>query len=125
MSNQRYITLAFLAGALIIGLVIRSACVEGLAIIGWPDPLVLGLINTSTLLAVGGGIAGFFIMLRMEQTVTFVDEVVVELRKIYWPPREETVNSTTVVLIATFTLAASLAIYDFVWAKITSVFLFS
>ena len=125
MVNQRYITLTFLVAALCLGLVARSACVEAMAIAGWPDPLLLNLVQTSLLIAGAVGIAGFFFLLRHQRSVSFVDEVVVEMRKMFWPGREETVNSTTVVIITTLIISGSLAFYDFVWAKVTAIFLFS
>ena len=125
MNNQRYITLTFLCAALLIGVTMRSAVVEGIAIAGWADPLFLNLIQLSVIVAIVTGIVSFFIMLRNKPAVSFVDEVVVEMRKIFWPDREETVNSTTVVIIACFAITASLAAFDFIWAKVTGIFLFS
>jgi len=125
MANQRYIILAFLLGALCVGLTVRSATVEGIAVGGWPDPLVLGLVPASVLVAIAVGIGSFIFMMRHETTVSFVDEVIVELRKVKWPDREETVNSTTVVIVACVVIAGSLAAFDFIWAKVTGIFLFS
>jgi preprotein translocase SecE subunit len=125
MENQRYITLTFLAAAAMIGITVRSAVVEGIAIAGWADPLFLNLIQLSVLIAIGVGIASFAVMLRNEQAVSFVDEVVVEMRKVFWPDRDETINSTTIVIVTCFIITASLASFDFIWAKVTGIFLFS
>jgi preprotein translocase SecE subunit len=124
MSNQRYITLAFIIGAVIVWAAMRSATVEIMASAGIPDPQILN-INSTSIVAVVSAIVAFIVLLRNTRAVTFVDEVVVELRKMFWPKREETVNSTTVVLIATISLSVAIALYDFLWAKITSTFLFS
>ena len=125
MSNQRFITLTFLAGAVIIGVTAHSVSVHVLALVGLADPMILNLLNLSTVLSVLSGIATFFILLRQSRAVAFTDEVIVEMRKVFWPSREETMNSTTVVLVACGTLVASLALFDFIWAKITGAFLFS
>jgi preprotein translocase SecE subunit len=125
MNNQRYITLTFLAAAAIIGITARSAVVEGIAIAGWADPLFLNLIQLSVIIAIAAGVVSFIVLLRNNAAVSFVDEVVVEMRKIFWPDREETINSTTIVIVTCFILTASLALFDFVWAKVTSTFLFS
>ncbi len=125
MSNQRFIYLVFLAAALTVGLTVRSAVVELMAIAGWADPLILNLVQPSLLFSVATGIASFFILLRNKKAVSFVDEVIVEMRKVFWPDRDETMNSTTVVIVTTLILSSSLALYDFVWAKVTSIFLFS
>ena len=42
-----------------------------------------------------------------------------------WPDKDETVRSATVVIITTLFIALTLAMYDFVWARVTSTFLFS
>jgi preprotein translocase SecE subunit len=125
MNNQRYITLTFLVAAALIGITVRSATVEGIAIAGWADPLFLNLIQLSVIVAIVSGIASFFVLLRNQQAVSFVDEVVVEMRKIFWPDREETINSTTIVIVTCFIITASLATFDFIWAKVTGIFLFS
>jgi preprotein translocase SecE subunit len=125
MNNQRYITLTFLCAAALIGITMRSAVVEAIAIAGWADPLLLNLIQLSVIIAVATGLASFFVMLRNIQAVSFVDEVVVECRKVFWPDREETINSTTIVIVSCFIITGSLALFDFVWAKITGIFLFS
>ncbi len=125
MNNQRYITLTFLAAAAIIGVTARSAVVEGIAIAGWADPLFLNLIQLSVITAIAASAVAFFFLLRNKPAVSFVDEVVVELRKIFWPDRDETINSTTVVIISCFVITVSLATFDFIWAKLTSFFLFS
>jgi len=125
MENQRYITLTFLTSAVLIAVTVRSAVVEGIAIAGWADPLFLNLIQLSVIIAIVTGFATFFAMLRHKQAVSFVDEVAVEMRKVFWPDREETINSTTVVIVSCFIITASLAGFDFIWAKVTSIFLFS
>ena len=125
MTNQRYITLTFLVAAVIIGVTTRSAVVEAFAIGGWADPLLFNVLQVSVILAIATGFVSFFVFLRNQKAVSFVDEVVVEMRKIFWPDREETVNSTTIVIISCFIIAGSLATFDFVWAKVTGVFLFS
>ena len=125
MNNQRYITLTFLCAAALVGITVRSAVVEAIAIGGWADPLFLNLIQLSVLIAFASGLASFFVMLRNKQAVSFVDEVVVECRKVFWPDREETINSTTIVIVSCFIITGSLAMFDFVWAKVTGIFLFS
>lgn len=125
MSNQRFITLFFLAAAVVLALTTRSAVMEILPAFSVPDYSILNLLSLSSLSAILCGIIGFVALLRNAKAVTFVDEVVTELRKVYWPSREETMNNTTVVIATVFVLSSTLAIYDFFWAKVTSLFLYS
>jgi preprotein translocase subunit SecE len=45
---------------------------------------------------------------------TFFNEVVAELRKVYWPPRQETLAFTGVVLVVVSFVAIYLGIVDYV-----------
>ena len=48
-----------------------------------------------------------------------------ELRKVTWPEREDTLRSSLIVIGCTFVIAGSLAFYDFVWGRLTGIFLFT
>ncbi|MDV7389775.1 preprotein translocase subunit SecE, partial [Arthrospira platensis SPKY1] len=52
-----------------------------------------------------------------ERLVTFLRQVVAELRKVIWPTRSELINYTVVVLIFVVIMAAILAVYDFFFAR--------
>jgi preprotein translocase subunit SecE len=48
----------------------------------------------------------------------FVQEVLVEFRKVTWPSRQELVNSTVVVIVVTVVLALFLGAVDIVLARV-------
>ena len=48
-----------------------------------------------------------------------------EFRKVTWPTKEETVRSTTVVVLFTIIVAGALAGYDWIWGEVTSRVLFT
>jgi preprotein translocase subunit SecE len=48
----------------------------------------------------------------------FVQEVLVEFRKVTWPSRTELVNSTVVVIVVTVVLALFLGVVDIVLARV-------
>ena len=50
----------------------------------------------------------------ISQGRTFVGEVVVELKKVYWPPRKETFAFTGVVLVVVTFIAVYLGVVDYV-----------
>ena len=64
MSNDRYITLSFLIAAVLIGAVMRSFGIEVIAALAWPDPLLMGLLNATSVLGIVTGIVSFFVLLR-------------------------------------------------------------
>ncbi len=55
-----------------------------------------------------------------EKVKRFLSEVAVELRKVSWPTRKETVNSTVVVIILIIILGAYLGVIDGILARIVS-----
>jgi len=49
--------------------------------------------------------------------VTYVRQVVAELRKVVWPTRTELITYTSVVLVFVVVMAAIVSGFDFVFAK--------
>ena len=125
LSNQRFIYLTFIVGAILIGLTLRSATVSVLSGLGSPDTMVADLLPMSVLIGAAGAVLSFFIALRNAQAVSFTEQVIVELAKVTWPDREETINSSMVVIVATLFMAGSLAFFDYIWAQVTGLFLFT
>jgi preprotein translocase subunit SecE len=50
---------------------------------------------------------------------TFLGEVVVETKKVTWPTQQEVINTTTVVIIASFIFGVYLYFCDFVLLFLT------
>ncbi len=125
MYNTRYITLSFIAFAVVFGLVARSASVDVLLWVGKADTMVAGMMPMSDVIGLSTGVLSFFGALKWRKAVTYTDEVIAELVKVTWPDREETTNNSMVVIVASLIFAGSLAIFDYVWAQITEIFLFS
>jgi preprotein translocase subunit SecE len=59
----------------------------------------------------------------LTQAAQFFREVKVELQKVTFPTRQETVGSTVVVLVLTFILATYLGLSDWVLARIVQMLL--
>lgn len=125
MRNQKYIVMSFLAAGALVGFTVRGLAIPLLAQLEAGDPLVAGLVNATALAGIASGVLSFLILNRHPLVVKFTNEVITELRKVTWPDREETIRSTTVVIGTTLFVATMLAIYDYAWAEITSVLLFS
>jgi len=124
MRNQRYILLGFLSVAAFLGFAAQGLAVPLLARLDIVDPRI-GFISGTAALGILVGVVTFLGMNRHPVVHGFSDESVTELRKVVWPDKEETVRSATVVVITTLFIALTLAMYDFVWARVTSTFLFS
>ena len=99
-----------------------------LAIMGFAaleDPLLGGVVNTSGFMGGVAAVVTFFALLRTPRACAFVDAVWVQLFSAHWPSREETLNNTGVVVVATVFFSALLSVYDLVWGKVTDFFLYS
>jgi preprotein translocase subunit SecE len=60
------------------------------------------------------------VMEQIAQGRTFLSEVVAELRKVYWPPRNETVAFTAVVLVVVAFVSVYLGLVDYVLSLLMS-----
>ncbi len=124
MENQRAVAVLFIIGGVLAGVFFRSL---SLAVMGYAvleDPLLVGL-PASTLIGVVAGIVALVVLLRNEKASTFTDSVVSELKRVTWPSREETFSNTGIVVGATVFFATLLSTYDFLWAKLTGLFLYT
>ena len=125
MSKQRYVLLVFVIAAVLIGISVQSAATSAFAQFALPDDRVLGILNTSSILAILGGAATFLVLIRNRPALKFVGEVVGELVRVTWPSREETVRAATTVVLTTVFMASLLAVYDFTWKNVADLILFT
>lgn len=125
MNNQKYIVMTFLGAAVLVGFSVRGVVIPLLAKFETGDIQVLGFITVSALLGFLSAIATFMVLNRHPLAFSFTDESITELRKTAWPDKEETVRSATVVIIFTLIVAGALGGYDFIWARLTNIFLFT
>ena len=123
-NNQRYVLMGFLGTAAFLGFAVRGLVIPLLARIEVVDPQI-GFLSGTDFLGLVVGVVTFLVLNRHPLVHGFTDESVTELRKVVWPSKDETVRATIVVIGATFFIAATLAFYDFVWARVTSTFLFT
>jgi preprotein translocase subunit SecE len=56
--------------------------------------------------------------LMLQKIREFFQEVSVELKKVSWPTRQQTMNATVVVIVVSFIVAFFLGIVDVVLARI-------
>ena len=81
--------------------------------------------NATSLAAILIGVSSFILLIRHRSVVRFTDESWTELRRVFWPDKQETVRSTAIVIFVTLFIAFMLGLYDYVWAEVTKVFLFT
>jgi preprotein translocase subunit SecE len=116
--------MTFLSAAALVGASVRGLAIPLMARMEVNDPMILDMINATSLIGLVTGVLTFLVLNRHPLVVGFTDEVVSELRRVTWPDREETIRSTTVVIGTTLFVALMLALYDYAWGTITKVLLF-
>ena len=125
MKHQRYVLLSFVVGAILTGWAVQAACVSGFARFAVPDSRVLGLLNTSSVLAVAAAAATFVGLLRSLQATSFTDGVIGARVRVTWPTKDETVKASTTVVLTTVFTAGLLAVYDLIWKNLADLILFT
>jgi preprotein translocase subunit SecE len=125
VSKQRYVLLAFVVAAVLVGVTVQAAASSAFAQFALPDDRVMGILATSSILAILSGATTFLILVRNKAALTFTGEVVGELVRVTWPSREETVRASTTVVLTTLFMASLLAVYDFTWKNVADLFLFT
>ncbi len=125
MLNQRYVLLAFILFSIALGYGVQAAAVSVFLQFSMPDARVLGVANTSSVLALVTGAISFVVLIRNRAALGFTSEVVGELQQVTWPTRDETVKGSTTVVLTTLFAATVLAVYDFVWKNLADLVLFT
>lgn len=126
MDNQRAITLLNLVVGVAAALFVQSAAVGAIAYLpGFEDPSFGGVVSGSVVAAAIVGALTFAVLNKHERARAFTDTTVDELRKVTWPSRDDTTAQTVVVITAALGFGLLMFIYDFGWANLTKVVLYS
>jgi preprotein translocase SecE subunit len=125
MSHQRFVILAFVLGSAFLASVLEAGVSSVFLQMAWEDTRHLGLVSTSTLVALLAGFGCFFALIRNSAALRFTDEVIGELWKVTWPTRDEALQATTTVIFTAVFVAAIVGVYDLVWKKMADFFLFT
>ncbi len=124
MKNTKTIAFILLALSWLLAVALRGLAIPVMARFEMGDPVV-GFMSASAMAAIFLGVGTFVALMRNTQVVTFADEVIEELNKVTWPEKDETVNFTVVVVGVTLFIAAALGLYDYVWAEVTQMVLYT
>lgn len=60
----------------------------------------------------------FVVLLRHSKVNAVMDEVIVELKKVTWPSKDDVMKSTWVVLVCIVVISLILASFDVLWGKV-------
>jgi preprotein translocase subunit SecE len=125
VKNSRIVVFSLLAMSWLFAVSIRGLAIPVLARFEVGDPQVFMGFNATSIAALLLGLGTFIILNRHALVVSFANEVIDELRKVTWPDKDDTVQNTVVVIGVTLFIAFALGVYDYVWAEVTQIVLFS
>jgi preprotein translocase subunit SecE len=118
---KRLVAIFFVFAALAVGVFLEKVLGLLFSYTRWSDPAILGEDWTLTTI-VGFAVAAIAAVVawRTPRVQAVSLEVAAELNKVTWPSMRETRAATVAVVIATFIAAIILGIFDYVWAKLSS-----
>jgi len=109
----RWVQATFAACGLLLFWVLDKAATIGLSYVTEPNEMAV----------TAGSFAVAFVIIvlvyRNPTVQTLSGEVAAELAKVTWPSREETTNSTVVVIIASIIAASIVGVFDAIWSALT------
>ena len=124
MKNTKTIAFILLGLTWLTTVALRGLAIPVMARFEIGDPIV-GFMSASAMAAILFGLGLYVVLMRNIQVMQFSDEVIEELNKVTWPEKDETVNYTVLVVGVTLFIAAALGLYDYVWAEVTQVVLYT
>ena len=124
MSDQRLLGFMWLAGTVLLWLVLRDLVQWGLVTTGLPDRPMLGrAVPASSIYAAAIAAGTALVLWRHPASFGFSIETVQETRKVVWPDKQETQDHTMVVIVTSVIIALMLWGFDQVFKRLFSIIL--
>ena len=121
MDPRRMVVIFFVLAAIAVGVFVEKILGLVFTYARWNDPAVFGEDWTlTTVLGFALAVVAAVVAWRTPRTQTVALEIAGELKKVTWPTLRETRAATVAVVAATFAAAVILGVFDFVWARISS-----
>ena len=116
-NNKKWVSLSVLAFAIIVAVLANMGMIR-LAGMYDLEAKIKGLewILRVTTFAIGAGI--YALIYLNEKSNAYLNEVVVEVSKIAWPTKDETIKSTIVVVIFVIIAGVILGTFDYLWSLV-------
>jgi len=121
--NKKWIISSFLAVAVLVWFITEKILFGVVDILNIPMYPLIGDLTLLTPIAIIPAGAFFVYFQKNIKIVEFTNEVILELKRIVWPPRKETSASTIIVLVLVFIASSILGVFDFLWVKILRFFI--
>lgn len=82
------------------------------------------VVAPTDLIALGVSLVCFVILMRHQRLNEFMNEVALELSKVTWPPRKESVMSAGVIVVLIGIVSMILVGFDTLWQKMVGLIVF-
>ncbi len=121
MDPKRMVVIFYVLAALAVGVFLEKVFGLVFSYARWTDPAIFGEDWTlTTVLGYAIAIVAAVVTWRTPRANTVALEIAGELKKVTWPTLRETRAATVAVVIATFAAAIILGVFDYVWARLSS-----
>jgi len=120
---KRLVAIFFVFAAIVLGVFLEKLAEVGLSFARFNDQQVLWDLTWSDLVKYASyavAAVAALVVWRNPRTQTVSLEVAGELKKVTWPSLRETRAATVAVVVATFVAALILGLFDFVWARLST-----
>jgi preprotein translocase subunit SecE len=118
---RRLVAIFFVFAALAIAVFVEKVLALVFSYARWSDVAIFGEDWTlSTVLGFAIAAVAAIVLWRTPNVQTTALDIAGELKKVTWPTFRETRAATVAVVIATFIAAIILGVFDYVWAKVSS-----
>jgi len=118
---KRMVIIFFVLAALAVGVFLERVLGLVFSYARWNDPAIFGEDwSLTTVLGYAIAAVAAAVAWRATRVQTVSLEVAGELKKVTWPTLRETRAATVAVVVATFVAAIVLGVFDYVWAKLSS-----
>jgi preprotein translocase subunit SecE len=118
---KRLVGIFFVLATLAIAVFLEKVLALVFSYVRWSDVAVFGEDWTlSTVLGFAIAVVAAVVAWRTPKVRTTSLDIASELKKVTWPTFRETRAATVAVVIATFIAAIILGVFDYVWAKVSS-----
>jgi len=124
MDNRKIIVASYVVASVILWYLTRQG-LQGLYVGVYQVRRLPGIALIREFLPVIVGLGTFFILVMNARIGSFLDEVVLELKKVTWPSREDVMKSTAVVLVCVLFASCVLAVFDIAFGRVIGYLLHS
>lgn len=115
--HQKWVNISYLLAAVLLGYIVFSVAGKVVATFD----LETRIKNVEMILRGASVVSGALLFLglyRNDQVNQFMNEVVVELSRVVWPPQKDTASNTLVVIIMVVVSGLFLALLDYAWVYV-------